>query len=251
MHHQSRLPVKYLFIAASFLLISSSSFSQKIKPKYEFDYKILRSAESCRTIKSNDFFKFISKYNNPVCLSGPAALFITGLAQNNTILQKKSLFATESIGSAVAVALTMKFAIGRTRPFRFDTTFTCVVNAKYNAFPSGHTSEAFAMATAMSIAVPRWYVVVPAYMWASMIAYARVYLGVHYPTDVIGGAIVGSGCTFLMYKLNKWLQATDKGHHPGNEILGTVTGLGTAYLIYRIEDWISKKRIKAKNTAGQ
>ena len=237
---------KNLCLLTLFLFICSNSFSQKIKPKpkYEFDYKILRSAESCRTIKNNDFFKFISKYNNPVCLSGPAALLLTGLAQNNTILQKKSLFATESIGSAVALALTMKFTIGRTRPFKFDTTFTCVVNAKYNAFPSGHTAEAFAMATAMSIAVPRWYVVVPAYMWASMIAYARVYLGVHYPTDVIGGAIVGSGSTFLMYKLNKWLQATSKGNHPGNEILGTVTGLGTAYLIFKVEDWIAKKRMK-------
>jgi membrane-associated phospholipid phosphatase len=77
-----------------------------------------------------------------------------------------------------------------------------------------------------------------------MIAYARVYLGVHYPTDVITGAAIGSGCAYLMYELNKWLQKDDKGNHPANEITGVFVGLGSAFVLQKVSQWIhgSKKR---------
>ena len=236
-----RLFFKNLLIATAFLLISSFSFAQQ----RNWENTMLRVAEKNRTPILNSFFKIVSKFNNPVCLSGPAAVFVIGLADNNTILKKKALFNAESIAGAEVITFSMKITIRRPRPSNFDTTFVSLVNSRTKAFPSGHTAEAFAMATAMSIAVPKWYVVVPAYAWASMIAYARVYLGVHYPTDAIGGAIVGSGTTYLMYRLNKWLvQDSNKEHHPRNEIFGIIIGIGGAYLLYKINDWIGMKKRK-------
>ena len=59
------------------------------------------------------------------------------------------------------------------------------------SFPSGHTSSAFVIATSLSLSYPEWYVVVPATAWATTMGVARVWHGVHYPSDVAVGAAIG------------------------------------------------------------
>jgi undecaprenyl-diphosphatase len=62
----------------------------------------------------------------------------------------------------------------------------------------------------MSIQNKRWYVVVPAYTWATAIGYSRMYLGQHYPTDVLAGAITGAGSAWLSHKANNWIKRKRK-----------------------------------------
>jgi undecaprenyl-diphosphatase len=57
------------------------------------------------------------------------------------------------------------------------------------AFPSGHSASAFAAATVIAWGSRR--LAVPAYVLAALVAWSRVYVGVHWPLDVIGGAILG------------------------------------------------------------
>ena len=68
-----------------------------------------------------------------------------------------------------------------------------------HSFPSGHTSTAFVIATSLSLSFPEWYVVVPSLAWAGSMGVARVYLGVHYPSDVLVGAAIGAGAATLVH----------------------------------------------------
>ena len=65
--------------------------------------------------------------------------------------------------------------------------------------PSGHAALSFALVTSWSLSHPRWYVIAPGAVWASSVAVSRVWLGVHYPTDILAGAAIGAGVALLVY----------------------------------------------------
>ena len=69
------------------------------------------------------------------------------------------------------------------------------------AFPSGHAAMAFAVAASWSLSHPEWYVVAPSALWASAVALSRVWLGVHYPSDVLAGALLGTGLSLSVHLL--------------------------------------------------
>jgi membrane-associated phospholipid phosphatase len=99
----------------------------------------------------------------------------------------------------------MKKIIHRDRPFITYPDIIKRVEVEGYSFPSGHTSSAFCTATSLSLLFPKWYVIVPSYLYAATVGYSRMYLGVHYPTDVFAGALVGAGCAWLSFKAEKWI----------------------------------------------
>ena len=124
--------------------------------------------------------------------------------------------AAMAAGTAVAygVALGLKYTVKRDRPF---LTYPDDIANKSGidwsdsySFPSGHSTTAFATATALSLDYPKWYVIVPSYAYAGTVAYSRMHLGVHYPSDVLTGALIGSGCAVLSHFVNKKLQGNSR-----------------------------------------
>ena len=87
---------------------------------------------------------------------------------------------------ADAVASLMKLAFGVHRPAEKGDLLG-VPHSR--SFPSGHTATSFACATVIALLVPRAAPFV--YLLALAIGYSRLYVGVHWPSDVLGGAIIG------------------------------------------------------------
>jgi undecaprenyl-diphosphatase len=80
----------------------------------------------------------------------------------------------------------------RVRPFvKFPSIINLVTPPDEFSFPSGHTAAAFVTATVVGWAVP--LLVAPLFLLAALIGTSRVYLGVHYPSDVIAGMVLGVG----------------------------------------------------------
>ena len=96
----------------------------------------------------------------------------------------------------------LKKSMKRDRPFeKIDDVYFRVRPPDKFSFPSGHTASAFLVMTLLSSFFNIPALQIGTFMWAAMVGVARVYLGVHYPTDVLAGALLGI-CTA---EIGMWL----------------------------------------------
>jgi undecaprenyl-diphosphatase len=173
--------------------------------KYSLDQHILMEFQEGRNVGKTRVMEGISNTTQFASIAVPAAVLVAGLIDNNSSTIKKGLYLAESAAASTFITFGMKYAFQRSRPYMVTPGLTKVSGGSGPSFPSGHTSVAFATATSLTLAYPKWYVAVPAYAWAASVGYSRMYLGVHYPSDVLAGAVIGAGSAWLMYKANKWL----------------------------------------------
>jgi membrane-associated phospholipid phosphatase len=148
-----------------------------------------------------------SKY---ISVGVPVGYFVAGLIHDDKALKQKAVYTAASILLNTASTTLLKNVVKRERPYNTYTgIFPDKIESDY-AFPSGHTSSAFATATSLAIATKKWYVAVPAFVWSAGVGYSRIYLGQHYPSDVIMGALVGSSSALICHWATKQLAKRKK-----------------------------------------
>jgi membrane-associated phospholipid phosphatase len=176
-------------------------------PAQNADIEMLRSLN--RNASTVGYSRFISNTTTEVALGVPIIMGAVALIEKNDDLLKNALYVGVSVGVDGVLTYGLKHAINRQRPAGAYPNDITNWNRDFEnetslSFPSGHTSLAFTTATALSLKYPKWYVIVPSYLWAGSVGYSRMNLGMHYPTDVLAGAFLGAGSAFVTYKINEW-----------------------------------------------
>jgi undecaprenyl-diphosphatase len=140
----------------------------------------------------------------------PVGYFVAGLIHDNKDLKQKAAYTAAAILLNTATTTLLKNVVKRDRPYNTYTgIYPDQLETDY-AFPSGHTSTAFATATSIALTTKKWYVTVPAFAWSAGVGYSRIYMGQHYPSDVIMGALVGSGSALICHWASKQLSKRKK-----------------------------------------
>lgn len=117
------------------------------------------------------------------------------------------------LGLTVAAALAVdvilcngiiKPLVARIRPYDINTAVTLIISAPTDySFPSGHTAASFAAVTALGLKKTKWWI--PALVLALLIAFSRLYLYVHYPSDVLAGVVIGVLAGFAGKFIADWI----------------------------------------------
>ncbi|MEJ2884139.1 phosphatase PAP2 family protein [Pedobacter sp. GR22-6] len=191
-----------MLIPRIFLFLFFPGFLLAQNRLQRMDDQVLIDLSQTRTPAKTDFFMFLSKHNDVVNIGVPVGLLAGGIIANDKQMRQNALYVASSSAVNALVTMLVKKAVKRPRPFIRNIKINAVYHPEYYSFPSGHTSTSFTTATALSQAYPKWYVIAPAYLYASSVSFSRLYLGVHYPTDVAAGAVLGTG-TALSFKFLK------------------------------------------------
>jgi membrane-associated phospholipid phosphatase len=140
----------------------------------------------------------------------PAGQLIYGFAVSDTVSVRNGIQTIAGLALTTGITYGLKYSIQRERPY---DTYPDIVPHKMEdsySMPSGHTSLAFSLATSAGLQYRKWYVIAPAYVYACAVGYSRIYLGVHYPSDILVGAAFGAGSAWLAYKGQQWLLKSKK-----------------------------------------
>jgi membrane-associated phospholipid phosphatase len=127
-----------------------------------------------------------------------------GLLKNDKHSRVKAFELFVAVSGGILITEVIKPIVNRTRPADAYPALIFTNSPTHGpSFPSGHTTLAFSTASMITLQYMKWYVVIPAYLWAGTVAYSRMYLGKHYPSDVLAGSAIGIASSYVTRWLTK------------------------------------------------
>jgi len=145
-----------------------------------------------RTAGEDRFFRQYQNLGSTWSFGVIAAFEVWGEAAGDTVAKDTAMDAlSASIIGPGLIGTSVKYAVGRVRPNTATRTFEFKPFSGNQSFPSGHASQAFAVATAIAENYPVWWVQTLCYGGAGLVGYARIEQNAHYTSDVVAGALLG------------------------------------------------------------
>jgi len=158
--------------------------------------------EHARTPILTEFLQFYTNLGNAGFLAILTCVLLLAIPK----MRKIGLAASISLlAEFILVNLILKNAVARARPYEIIEGLTCITKLATDfSFPSGHTGSCFAVAVVLFLELPKRYGITALFL-AVLMAYSRLYVGVHYPTDVLAALLIGTltaviTCRFFLHR---------------------------------------------------
>jgi undecaprenyl-diphosphatase len=153
------------------------------------------------------FLSAISDSTGVIAFGCPVLLWITAKLKHNKHLMRQSLFVFISVALAAIVANIIKYTVNLPRPYEVYPFIEKLSSGGSPSFPSGHTADAFALFMGLLLAFKQFRIYVPALLWACCVGFSRMNLGVHFPSDVLAGILIGLLAATLVFGIRSLLSS--------------------------------------------
>ncbi|MFN8244342.1 MAG: phosphatase PAP2 family protein [Ferruginibacter sp.] len=191
---------RLIFSGALLVFFSLAGLSQNI------DINLLKEINRRQTNFKDKYLELNASSVTALSVGIPVGIAVAGFIKHDTKLKKDALYMAGGYLVSALLTQSVKRITDRKRPFE---SYSFIVQRDDESggfsFPSGHTSAAFCTATEVALRYRKWYFIAPAYLFAGSVAWARMYQGVHYPSDVLAGAFIGAGSAWLGWKVQRWM----------------------------------------------
>ncbi len=158
-------------------------------------------------------FDFVTPFWKLMTMFGEGGIFWIVLCLILIAIKKTRkigiMMALALICNALLVNVCIKNLVARVRPYDQFSDLTRLIEAQKDfSFPSGHTSACFACTLGMYLGLEKGMkkYSIPFWILSCLVGFSRLYLGVHFPSDVLGGAIVGMIGAIIAYVILKKIE---------------------------------------------
>jgi membrane-associated phospholipid phosphatase len=184
------------------------------------DIDLLKQFHGQRNTNLDMPMKYLSEAAPYAYIATPFLYYGMGLLKHNKELKQKGFQQFVGLGITTVATYSLKRIVDRPRPgASYPMHISPVIPLYQHSFPSGHSSSSFWWATSMTMAEPKWYVYVPAFAIAGTVAYSRMHMGVHYPSDIAAGAVLGVGSALVSKRITTLLQKNKRTSKYYNKIV--------------------------------
>ncbi|MFD1484039.1 phosphatase PAP2 family protein [Lacticaseibacillus baoqingensis] len=174
---------------------------------HAFDQPVINAVTAWRPAELTHFLLVITASGNPASVVGLAAVFAFALIYSRR--RHQAAFVGINVAGLSAVNHLLKQWLQRPRPFIADPTITPLTAAGGFSFPSGHASGAMLLYGSLILLTTlwswppkrRWLTRLLAGLMILLIGYSRIYVQVHYPSDVLAGYLTALGSLCLLWWL--------------------------------------------------
>jgi len=169
---------------------------------YDYDRHILEWINHNRIYSLDNFFRFITDTAGPIAVIIAIIIIIYGFIKKTDFLKFRKYQVAFAFAINAIIITILKYTINRPRPFEVDKYIEKLTSGGSPSFPSGHTGDAMVVAVSMSLlfSKQKWLLII-IWIWAIAVAYSRIVLGVHYPSDILDSVIISLITAFASQKI--------------------------------------------------